>query len=62
MQTMFFSDVFALRTAAVQTNVPAPKSGPVELGASLLVRVAGGLGPNGTWAAQSTTLGPNGTW
>ena len=36
---------------------------PVELEATQLNQVGGGLAPNGTWSAATTsTEAPNGTW
>jgi len=43
---------------AKTTNTPAP----VELTPEQLQQVGGGLGPAGTWSADSTTAGPAGTW
>lgn len=42
----------------VKTSTPAP----VELTPEQLQQVGGGLGPAGTWSAESTTAGPAGTW
>jgi hypothetical protein len=39
-------------------NTPAP----VELTPEQLQQVGGGLGPAGTWGADSTAAGPAGTW
>ncbi|HZT55677.1 MAG TPA: hypothetical protein VFA35_05575 [Burkholderiaceae bacterium] len=42
----------------LKTNTPAP----IELTPEQLRQVGGGLGPAGTWSAESTTEGPAGTW
>ena len=35
---------------------------PVELSLDLLTQVAGGRGPNSTWAAAEIVAGPNSNW
>ena len=62
MQTNHVSDLPAVHADDAQTDTPLLKSAPIELDASALIHVAGGLGPNGTWAASTSTLGPNGNW
>lgn len=58
MQSNLFTNLLVNRTAEVQPVTEVVRSVPIELDFSKLNHVAGGMGPNGTWAA----MGPNGTW
>ena len=65
MQKNLFADLSALRLTAAA--VMPLKSTPVELDASLLSKVGGGLAPRGTWLAETPTSSavvdaPRGTW
>jgi hypothetical protein len=62
MQSNLSSDRSVIASNQPVAADPSDKSAPVELALDQLDQVGGGLGPNGTWAASSTTLGPNGTW
>jgi hypothetical protein len=62
MQTNLPSDLAAVRATEVQSNAKPIAPLPIELDATLLQAVAGGLSPNGTWAAAKTVDSPNGTW
>ena len=65
MQKNVFADLFARRHSEA---VALPlKSAPVELDASLLSKVGGGLAPRGTWLAEKPAScavvdAPRGTW
>ena len=65
MQKNLFANLSVLRhTEAVVVPL---KSTPVELDASLLSKVGGGLAPRGTWLAEtpassSVVDAPRGTW
>ena len=63
MQTNLFANLSALRlTEAAAMSL---KSTPVELDASLLSKVGGGLAPRGTWLAETPSAvvdAPRGTW
>lgn len=65
MQKNFSTDLSATHEARVAAQ-PA-KSAPIELDASLLTKVGGGLAPRGTWLAvapvgDSVVDAPRGTW
>ena len=65
MQKNFSTDLFATHEARVAAQ-PA-KSAPIELDASLLSKVGGGLAPRGTWLAEApvgegVVDAPRGTW
>ncbi len=64
MQKILKTVLSNTHVASLQHVVPAIKPALVELDASLLKHVGGGLGPNGTWepAAGAAVQGPNGTW
>ena len=65
MQSNLFSSLSATRAIKTQAETKLNKRTLVELDASVLKHVAGGLLPNGTWAssrAPSITSLPNGSW
>jgi hypothetical protein len=64
MKNFSFAELFTTRAVTSLNNAPTVTSRPVEIGGALLKQVVGGLGPNGTWGAQSGVVaqGPNGTW
>ena len=49
-------------TLQVVVSPLSSKCAPVELGLHELRHVAGGLGPNSTWAVAAVPQGPNGSW
>ena len=56
-------DLSNAHAASVQSVTPTVKSSLVEIDASLLKHVGGGLGPNGTWGpASAVVAGPNNSW
>jgi purine-nucleoside phosphorylase len=64
MQKNLSSDLVVTNATEITTEAKQLKSLPVELDASALLHVAGGL-PNGTWASTASTVVtslPNGTW
>ena len=68
MQNNFSSDLTAtLATFAIGVAAQPAKSAPIELDASLLCKVGGGLAPRGTWLAEApggdaVVDAPRGTW
>ena len=68
MQKNFSSDLNAtLATFAAGVSSQPAKSAPIELDASLLRKVGGGLAPRGTWLAEApvgeaVVEAPRGTW
>ena len=63
MQKTLKIDLSSTHAASVQSVAPTIKSMLVELDASMLKHVGGGLGPNGTWAPVSAVVhGPNDSW
>jgi hypothetical protein len=44
------------------TTTTTTLSQPIDLTEAQLLQVVGGLGPNGGWAAATSTAGPNGGW
>jgi hypothetical protein len=63
MQSILPSVFAAIRNSAVRGQSESIMSAPIELSHDSLKNVAGGLGPNGTWAAATAVVaGPNGTW
>jgi hypothetical protein len=61
MQSILPSVFAAIRNSAVRGQSESIMSAPTELSEASLKEVAGGLAPNGTWAAAVTSA-PNGTW
>lgn len=59
MQSTFIADLFAAHQAKAQTE-PKSEAAVIELDLTALGKVAGGMGPNGTWLVKQ--CGPNGTW
>ena len=61
MQTTFSSDLSVNQLSSDETDTLVVTSAPVELDASLLSHVGGGLGPNDSWGSN-VTAGPNDSW
>ena len=64
MQKTLKIDLSNVHAASDQSVAPTTKPVLVELDASMLKHVSGGLGPNGTWAPASGVVayGPNDSW
>ena len=61
MQKTFSSDLYVNQIASKQPEALIVESAPVELDASFLSLVGGGLGPNDNWGSNVTS-GPNDNW
>ena len=64
MQKTLKIDLSNVHAATAQSVVPTIKPVLVELDATMLKHVGGGLGPNGTWEPASSVVvhGPNDSW
>ena len=64
MQKTLKIELSSTQAASVQSVAPNIKRVLVELDASMLKHVGGGMGPNGTWgpAGGAVVQGPNNSW